>query len=65
MNKSEMNGQETSERQNTTSRARGYKWKEKDGFGLWDQDWIKLINAIGKEEKKCFLKEVRSQSLVL
>jgi hypothetical protein len=40
--------------------VRGYKWKEKDGFGRLDQDWIKLINAIGKEEKKCFLKEVRS-----
>ena len=47
-------------RSNTTSRARGYKWKENDGFGRLDQDWIKLINAIGKEEKKCFLKEVRS-----
>ena len=48
------------ERSNTISGARGYKWREKDGFGRLDQDWIKLINAIGKEEKKSFLKEVRS-----
>jgi hypothetical protein len=28
--------------------------------GRLDLDWIKLINASGKGEKKCFLKEVRS-----